>query len=165
MDTAVPSWSLLLGWRRHVRRAFYRPVALCTGYARHVPPPARHAAPQWESRTVDRVSTRPATGDHCHPRCLPCQRCVWSRFMGRVGGGSTRVLHVPLGSDETCASDVTFAASKQVAYRDVAAAESGATPEVRKPPEWAQQLLNTVARQCALRKRDSEQVSAWSCFP
>jgi len=78
---------------------------------------------------------------------------------------SLRQLATQLLNGKAELSTASLLARLQVAYRDVAAAESGATPEVRKPPEWAQQLLNTVARQCALRKRDSEQVSAWSCFP
>lgn len=83
---------------------------------------------------------------------------VLSRFALGMPDTSLRQLATQLLNGKAELSTASLLARLQVAYRDVAAAESGATPEVRKPPEWAQQLLNTVARQCALRKRDSEQL-------
>jgi protein phosphatase len=44
-----------------------------------------------------------------------------------------------------------------VFYRDAVAASKDST-EVRVPPQWARQLLDTVSRQCAMRQRDSVQL-------
>ena len=63
-----------------------------------------------------------------------------------------------LGQGETQLPTSSLLARLHVTYRDVTAEAADAAAEVRQAPEWAEQLLATVARQCALRKRDSEQL-------
>ena len=42
----------------------------------------------------------------------------------------------------------------EIEYREAAATDDPSL-EARKPPTWAQPLLDTVSRQCAMRQRDS----------
>mmetsp|Transcript_20017 Transcript_20017/g.59740 ORF Transcript_20017/g.59740 Transcript_20017/m.59740 type:complete len:206 (-) Transcript_20017:409-1026(-) len=63
-----------------------------------------------------------------------------------------------LGQGQTQLPTSSLLARLHVTYRDVTAEAADAAVEVRQAPEWAEQLLATVARQCALRKRDSEQL-------
>mmetsp|Transcript_12090 Transcript_12090/g.38810 ORF Transcript_12090/g.38810 Transcript_12090/m.38810 type:complete len:952 (+) Transcript_12090:92-2947(+) len=63
-----------------------------------------------------------------------------------------------LGQGQTQLPTSSLLARLHVTYRDVTAEAADAAAEVRQAPEWAEQLLATVARQCALRKRDSEQL-------